>query len=115
MPWAKSPSEVTSALESLAPEGDDVTRRKMFGYPSVFVGGHLLMGTFESKLVLRLPPGTRQGLLDSGEAEPFAPMAGRPLKEYVALDLSAGPERLQELVEAGLGLVRSLPPKETKR
>ena len=65
--------------------GPPAVQKKMFGYPAGFVNGTLFMGLFQDELMLRLPESYRQKLLESGKAQPFEPMPGRPMREYVAI------------------------------
>lgn len=77
---------LAKALEELPHE-----RRVMFGCPAFFSGGQMFAGVFGDRVILRLPAHERQGLIDAGRAEVFAPLAGRVMREYAAV---ADPARL---------------------
>ena len=112
MAWQKSPPELIALFDTVLP-GPPVERRQMFGYPSAFVNGNLFMGLFENMLALRLPPFERDALLRTPGAAPFAPMPGRPMREYVTMPqtlLIDGPA-LRGWVDKALEYARSLPPK----
>ena len=96
--------------ESL-PDVPWVERRKMFGYPVVFVGGNMCAGLFADRVFARLSPADWAALPGGGDY--FEPTPGRPMKRYAIL-----PEVV--VAEEGVGgrpgggLYR-LPPKAKKR
>jgi TfoX/Sxy family transcriptional regulator of competence genes len=116
MKFAKSPSWLVELFDALQPEvGGD--RRSMFGYPCAFENGQLFTGLFGDRLFVRLGEEDRAQLLGEKGAAPFAPMKGRPMREYVVL-----PEGMLEDEEAvkgwmgrGLRFARSLPARVKKR
>jgi len=59
--------------------------RSMFGCPCGFLGGNMFMGLFGDQLFLRLSEDDRVMLLAEEGAEPFDPMGGRPMREYVVV------------------------------
>ena len=113
MEWQRSPQGVVELFERVAPSGPDVTRRKMFGYPAAFVNGNLCCGTFQAQLMLRLPDEARAELEAQG-GHPFEPMAGRPMKGYVAIDPADFPDEpaLRGWLERAADFTRTLPPKK---
>ena len=80
MVWKPSPPPLAALFDALcdalAPGHGGLARRKMFGYPSVFVGGHLCFGLHEHRLVPRLPRARRAELLAAGAVSVFAPTPG---------------------------------------
>jgi TfoX/Sxy family transcriptional regulator of competence genes len=84
MKWQKSSQGLIDLFESVMP-GSPAMQRKMFGYPAGFVNGNMFMGLFEESLILRLPAGPREEFLKIYDARLFEPMAGRPMREYVAV------------------------------
>jgi len=82
--WEKSPPELIALFDDIFP-GPPAERRQMFGYPAGFVNGNLFFSLFENDMVLRLPEDERAKLISSGKAKQFEPMAGRPMREYVAV------------------------------
>lgn len=81
----RSSKESEDLLRSLVPEGKDITVRPMFGNLSAFSKGNMFMGVFGEDLFFRLSEPDRAELLESEGASVFAPMAGRPMKEYVVV------------------------------
>ena len=88
-------------------------RRKMFGYPCVFLNGLLVSGTFADRVIVRLSETDRAEALKIEGAELFEPMPGRPMREYVVLptELCETPEELAAWIDRGFGFVATLPPK----
>lgn len=89
----------------------------MFGAPTFFVNGNMFAGVHEDSIILRLSEPDREGLAsDCNEARPFEPMAGRPMKEYMALPEGACADSplLQDYLERAHGYAFSLPPKKAK-
>lgn len=115
MKLRKSPAELVATFDDVMP-GPPATKRKMFGFPAGFVNGNMFMGLFEESMILRLPPELREELIQLHGAKPFAPMAGRVMKEYVALpeSLVRDREKLSAWVARALVHGESLEPKAAK-
>jgi hypothetical protein len=111
----KSPAELLerfgAVLDRVATPS--TTRRKMFGYPAAFVGGNLATGLFRDGWFVRLPPDRLSAVLASGEASPFEPMAGRPMKGYAMLppEIVADDSAIDAWVGRALAFTATLPPK----
>ena len=82
MPWEKTPPEILAAFDAAAPHDPRVERRPMFGYRALFLGGNMFAGTFRDQVVVRLGDTDRAKLKG---AVPFAPMPGRPMRNYVVV------------------------------
>ena len=115
MKLRKSPEELVATFDEVMP-GPPATKRKMFGFPAGFVNGNMFMGLFEDSMILRLPPESREELIQRHGGKPFAPMAGRVMKEYVALpeSLIRDREKLSAWVAKALDHGESLEPKAAK-
>jgi len=115
MKLRKSPAELVARFDDVMP-GPPATKRKMFGFPAGFVNGNMFMGLFEDSMILRLPPELREELIQLHGAKLFAPMAGRVMKEYVALPepLVRDREQLSSWVGKALVYGGSLKPKTPK-
>src|ERR1700692_89922 len=87
MKWQKSSQGLINLFESVIP-GPPAVQRKMFGYPAGFVNGNMFMGLFQESMILRLPTGPREEFLKFHSAKIFEPVAGRPMREYVAVPQS---------------------------
>lgn len=115
MKLRKSPEGLVATFDDVMP-GQPATKRKMFGFPAGFVNGNMFMGLFEDTMILRLPPELREELIQLHGAKHFAPMAGRVMKEYVALPESfiRDREKLSAWVAKALVHGESLEPKAAK-
>jgi TfoX/Sxy family transcriptional regulator of competence genes len=115
MEWQKSPAALVTLFESVVP-GPPVEARQMFGYPCAFVNGNMFMGLHKDRFVLRLGAAERTALLAVDGAQPFEPMPGRPMKEYVVVPpsiLSQAP-KLKGWIAKALTYATALPPKVKK-
>lgn len=103
-------------FDELLPPRPEVERKPMFGNLAGFAGGQMFLALFGEQVAVRLDEAGRDGLLAEEGAEPFEPMQGRPMREYVVLPLSwrDTPERAKPWVERGLAYALSLPPKPKK-
>ena len=77
-----APAAMIDRFGVVADRTPDAQRRKMFGYPALFVGGNLVTGLFADRWMIRLPPDDLAELLALPGAEPFAPMPGRTMTGY---------------------------------
>ena len=113
MAWIKAPQALVELFDECLPDDPRLERRKMFGYPAVFVGGHMCAGLFQDQMFARMAPEDRAAL--PGGA-PFEPMQGRPMKDYwvlpdeVLVDEGATAVALAKAVS----FTATLPPKEKK-
>jgi TfoX/Sxy family transcriptional regulator of competence genes len=111
--FAKSPPELIERFEWLAARRPEAERRKMFGYPALFVGGNLVTGLYEASWMIRLPEAALAELLALPGAVPFGPMPGRPMKGYGTLPASTIDDdaELDAWVGRAIEFGRTLPPK----
>jgi TfoX/Sxy family transcriptional regulator of competence genes len=111
--FEKSSSELVARFDSVAARFPDAERRKMFGYPALFVGGNLMTGLFAESWMIRLPDEDRAALLALPGAGPFEPMPGKPMKGYATLpaDVVADDGRLDAWIERAIAYVKTLPAK----
>lgn len=115
-PGGKLPRADPAAVarfERLCPEDPSVVRRKMFGQAAAFAQGQMFLGVFGAEVFVRLAEPDRPAALALPGARPFAPMAGRPMREYVVLPpaILDDPARGAEWVRRALDYARSLGPK----
>ncbi len=80
MAWTKSPQSLVDLFADALPDDPRIERRKMFGYPAIFVGGNMCAGLFQDRMFARLAPADADAL--PGGAQPFEPMPGRAMKGY---------------------------------
>jgi TfoX/Sxy family transcriptional regulator of competence genes len=111
--FVKSPPELVARFDAVATRHPSAQRRKMFGYPALFVGGNLATGLFADTWMVRLSPADLEQLLALPGAAPFAPMPGRPMKGYATLpaDVVADDGALDAWLGRSLAFVATLPQK----
>jgi TfoX/Sxy family transcriptional regulator of competence genes len=112
MDFRPSPDELVALFDRVAPTGPDVTRRKMFGWPAVFVNGNMCCSLHNANVVLRLGDAARAELEAQGAA-PFEPMPGRPMRGYVTAPpaMLADEPTLCAWLARTAEYARTLPPK----
>jgi TfoX/Sxy family transcriptional regulator of competence genes len=93
-------------------DAPDVSRRKMFGYPACFTGGHLFTSLHEDRWILRLDPAGLAELEALG-GTPFEPMAGRAMTGFLVMPVALREDdaTLDGWVGRALAHARSRPPK----
>ena len=85
MDWEKSSAGLIALFESVAPKAENVTQKKMFGWPCCFVNGHLFAGLHKQNMIFRLSGSDQVAFLRLDGAAEFEPMPGRKMKGYVIL------------------------------
>ncbi len=92
--------------------GNDITKKHMFGGLSYLVNGNMSVGIVKDEMIVRTSPENELELLKIKGVRPMD-FTGRPMKGW----LSVAPEafdtkdKLQKLVDCGVGFAKSLPPK----
>lgn len=111
--FEKSPPELIARFDSVALRFPEAQRRKMFGYPALFVGGNLVTSLFADTWTIRLPEADLTEVLALPGATPFSPMAGRTMKGYATLppDVVADDAALDSWLERAIALGKTLPAK----
>ena len=114
MAWEKAPRGLVELVAESLPDDPRIERRKMFGYPAIFVHGNMCAGLFGDGMFARLSAADRAAL--PGGGAPFEPMRGRPMKDYslVPDDVLADEEALAKVLAQAVAFTASLPPKEKK-
>ena len=112
-PFERSSPVLIARFDEAATRHPAADRRKMFGYPAMFVGGNLATGLFAESWMVRLGPDDLAMLLALPGAGPFAPMPGRTMKGYGTLppDVIADEAALDGWLERALSFAASLPAK----
>lgn len=108
-----SPPELIARFDAAVERHPEAGRRKMFGYPALFVGGNLVSGLFADTWMVRLGPDDLGALLAVPGAAPFTPMAGRTMTGYATLpaDIVADDMALDGWLERAIAFGRTLPAK----
>ena len=112
----KEEPKARAFFESLVPRDAGVSVRPMFGHNAAFLNGHMFLGTFGADVFVRLGEADRAKLLKEPGAGPFAPMANRPMKDYVVMprNWQATPAKARPWVKCALARTAALPPKDKK-
>ena len=109
----KSPAALVERFEAVATRHPQAQRRKMFGYPALFVGGNMATGLYEDRWVVRLFEADLASLLELPGAAPFSPMPGRSMKGWASLpaDVVADDVALEPWLARAFAFAGSLPAK----
>ena len=111
--FERSPLELVARFDAAAERFPDVQRRKMFGYPALFVGGNLVTGLFADSWMIRLAEADLAEILTLPGAAAFSPMPGRTMKGYAVLpaDIVADDVALDGWLARAIGFGKTLPAK----
>ena len=114
--WRKSPADLIELFSSVVPDGTNIEKRQMFGYPCAFVNGNMFTGLHQEALIVRLAENDRNRLIDEAGATQFEPMPGRPMREYVAVPDALLEDRVKlvETIKTARDFAASLPPQVKK-
>ena len=112
--FTKAPPAVIATFDSATQSLPRIERRTMFGYPAAFLNGNMFACVFQDRIMLRLGERDRREALALPGAQPFAPMPGRPMKEYVELPptIAHDPRELGAWFQRARSYVATLPPKK---
>ena len=116
MSWKKASPALCKLLDE-SMSGIRSDRRMMFGSPTFFLNGNMFAGVHEDNIILRLSEKDRKALVAAcRDAKPFEPMAGRAMKEYMALPegACASPDLLHDYLKRSYDYAFSLPAKKAK-
>jgi len=113
--WKKSPAALVALFDAAVAGRPVLQRRLMFGYPAAFLGGNLITGLFQDRMMVRLSEADRAKALAEGGVA-FAP-GGRPMREYIVLpnDVIADKRRLGLWLRRAIAHGETLPAKKPKR
>lgn len=111
--FGKSPAALVERFDAVASRHPGAQRKKMFGYPALFVGGNMATGLYEDRWVVRLFEDDLARLLDVPGAAPFSPMPGRSMKGWASLppDVVGDDAALDPWLERAFAFAGSLPAK----
>lgn len=113
MKWPTAPLGNVEAFTRATARLRGVEARKMFGYPAVFVNGHMIAGLVRDRMVIRLGVQDRERFLALPGAGPFVAMKGRAMKQWAVVppSMMKSPARLGRWLIRALSHGRSLAPK----
>jgi TfoX/Sxy family transcriptional regulator of competence genes len=103
-------------FDELLPARPGVTRKAMFGNVAGFAGEAMFLCLFGDRIAVRLEEPARAELLAEPGTEPFEPMPGRGMKEYVVIPAAwrDDPARAREWVERSAAYAATIPPKKKR-
>ena len=112
-PFTKSSPELVARFDEVAARHPVAQRRKMFGYPAMFVGGNFATGLFEESWVVRLAEPDLEALLATPGAAGFSPMPGKSMKGWgrLPVDVVGDDAALDPWLERAFSFAASLPAK----
>jgi TfoX/Sxy family transcriptional regulator of competence genes len=112
-PFVRSPAALVERFDAVAARHPSAQRRKMFGYPALFVGGNMATGLFEDRWVVRLHPDDTAALVATPGAEPFSPVPGRSMTGWTLLPRETVEDdtALDPWLERAIAFAASLPAK----
>ena len=104
--------DLADRVRAVLPDGEAVDERPMFGGLTFMLSGHMLCGVVKDTLMVRLGPEETDRALEQPHVRPMD-FTGRAMKGMVFID-PAGlhDQALRHWVDAAVGFVRSLPPKQ---
>jgi len=116
MKWPPAPPANVRTFIRATARLRGVEARKMFGYPAVFVKGHMIAGLVRDRMVIRLGDADRARFLALPGAAPFVAMKGRVMKQWAVVPpaMLSQPARLGRWLTRALSYGRRLPPKPIK-
>lgn len=94
-----------------------VETKKMFGHTAYFLNGYMFTGANEKGIFIHLGKDEIDRVLaEEVGVEPFEPLGGSVMKEYVILtdEILSDRQKLKEWITRSADYLRSLPPKVKK-
>lgn len=112
----KAPAELVERFKTVLARFPEAQQRSMFGYPCAFANDQMVTGLFESSWMIRLSDDDRPRMLELEGSRPFAPMPGRPMREYVVVPPAVVQQdgAIEPWIKRSLAYVATLAPKPPK-
>jgi hypothetical protein len=115
--WAKKDEALIERIDGLLATAP-VSRKNMFGTSAWFLELNDMMfaGAWGEAIMVRVGESRTTALIESGDAESFDPMGGKPMREYVLLSAEriAEDDSLLSWLEEASVFAGTLPPKKKK-
>ena len=117
MPIAGFNAKHKEVLDGMLLDIPGVKAGKMFGLPGYYVDGKLFACVWEGGGSLKLPEKPREEILKRRGVEPFVPMEGRPMREWVLIKRKNSREYLkfEDYFISSVEYVLSLPRKKARK
>jgi len=116
MKFTPSPPGLVRAFDAAVDSLRGVERRKMFGYPAIFLRGNMVAGLVRDRMILRLGEKDRAAFLTLRGAKPFIAMRGRVMKQWAVVPpaMLKSRARLKGWLARSLVHGRTLAPKRAR-
>jgi TfoX/Sxy family transcriptional regulator of competence genes len=113
MKFTPPPARLVRAFDAAVATLRGVERRKMFGYPAIFLRGNMVAGLVRNRMIVRLSETDRATFLALRGAKPFIAMRGRVMKQWAVVPPPMLKSRatLTRWLGRSLAHGRALPPK----
>lgn len=114
--FKKAPQELVDFLVEKMKD-KNCNYRMMFGYPTYFFNGNMLVGVYGDKLFLRLSDVDIASIMKNCSGiTAFEPMPGKAMKDYVVLpkNVYSNDRVFEEYLDKSIKYVSSLMPKAKK-
>jgi TfoX/Sxy family transcriptional regulator of competence genes len=117
MKFTPSPPALLRVFDATVESLGGVERRKMFGYPAIFVRGKMIAGLVRNRMIVRLSATDRAAFLALRGAKPFIAMRGRVMKQWAVVPPSMLKSRatLRRWLARSLAHGRALSPKTRRK
>jgi TfoX/Sxy family transcriptional regulator of competence genes len=114
VPMPKPDPKAIKTFEALVAHAPGATVKPMFGNFGAFANGQMFAGVFGTAVFVRLNEQDRAAALKLEGADLFAPMKGRPMREYVVLPPPelADKKKSKAWVSRSLEYVAAMPAKK---
>jgi TfoX/Sxy family transcriptional regulator of competence genes len=117
MPFAAFNEKHKEVLDEMLLDIPGVKAGKMFGLPGYYADGKLFACVWEDGVSIKLPEEVRVSMLKRRGVEPFVPMEGRPMKEWVLVNRVNSKDylKLEDVFISSVEYVLSLPKKSPRK
>lgn len=115
--FTPAPPDLVARFQDAIRPLPEVEPKKMFGYPAAFVAGQMFACVFGDGVMLRLSEADRDTMADQHGAQPFEPMPGRPMKEYIRIPKTIldDDDALDDWLRKAMDFARTVPPTPKKK
>ena len=115
--FTPAPPDLVARFQDAIRPLPGVEPKKMFGYPAAFVAGQMFACVFGDGVMLRLSDADRAKMADQHGAQPFEPMPGRPMKEYIRIPQAILNDEaaLDGWLRKAMDFAGALPPKKARK
>jgi TfoX/Sxy family transcriptional regulator of competence genes len=115
--FTKAPESMVARFNSATSKLAGIETRTMFSYPAAFINGNMFSSLFQSNMILKLSEADRAACAREFGAQPFAPMPGRAMGQYVVVPeaILQSPSLLDAWLRKSYRYAAALPPKRAAK